>query len=678
MKIQSINSNYVDVWRVYGLLFFLIMISLAPGLAHAQTQGLEPQKVIATNSYMCGSISLPMTIEVWNVGAQGGEAYAQATFSGYDCINGKPGSVLKTMYGTFSGGPNGVATFDICVDVDDPNNCITMNYQFVDGNRITYQGVESGYVIQNPEAFGAAGSDCTAAIHYDTAIKPGDTLSPWATYTALPGGQAVTPIGEAFLIQGKLTPSVIWDGTETIIELQYTCPGHQGHIATITVPAAGNPTLTPTNVETITPGGTSTPQITDTPSPSDTPTPEASATTALTPTKISCKPLSADAKLTQILNQYYAQIPKGITDSGNKNNLLTLWDEKYNEYVCGSYQGKVLQLLSDIKFNSDPCVSAWLDDWDYGPIEALWGGHQAVVIYPRGTTWTDTGLVLDPWITQSPQVYTIQEWSIQFSGSSQYGVRGSSDYENQAQYPTVGGNYTPSGDLKLTAEENDFIRTLPLDKQEWLKKMLPVNRKAWVAQMMRRQTQNATLSINSPLDIYLTDDAGHFAGFMNGNFVDDLPDVSFRRFLRADGRYWTEVEYPANRNYRVVMYGTGDGQARVFSTITESGASSMAYQYDFSVGVGEFYQSETSEIGASFVYAQSRIEPNIALTADQAWIESQPGLVEPQRYNKDDTTPFWLIVLVVCGVGACLIAFLILLVGIIWFTRQGRKAKFSL
>lgn len=671
MKIHVMNSNCVDIWRIYGLLFFLILISLAPSLAHAQD--VEPQivTVFVENGFgMCGNKPWSYTIEVWNVGAQGGEAYAQAFVSGYDCINGEFGDKLKKMYvGTFSGGPNGIITGQI-------GTC-----RFIEGKTLqcVSQGNTSLLVVQNPEAFGQTGSDCTAVIHYDPAIKPGDTLSPWATYTAVPGGQAVTPIGEAFLINGKLTPFVVWDGSETTIELQYTCPGHQGHIATLTLPAAGSPTQTPTETLTLTPAGSVTPGVTDTPSPSDTPTPEASATAAVTPTKTSCKPLSADAKLTQILNRYYAQIPKGITDSGNKNNLLTLWDDKYNEYVCGSYQGKVLQLLSDIKFNSDPCVSAWLDDWDYGPIEAFWGGHQAVVIYPRGTTWTETGLVLDPWITQSPQVYTIQDWSLQFSAGLQYGVRGSSDYENQAQYPTVGGNYTLPGEIKLTATENDFIRTLPLDKQEWLKKMSPVNRKAWLAQMIRRQVQNATLSVNSPLDIYLADDEGHYTGFKNGIFMDDLPDVSFRRFLRADGHYWTEVEYPADRNYRVVMYGTGDGQARVFSTVAESGVAGVAYQYDFLVSVGEFYQSETGEIGASFVYAQSRIEPHVASTADLAWIESQPGLVEPQRYIKDNTLPLSQIVLIVFCVGVCLMALLILLaVGVFWLARKSNKAKFSL
>lgn len=663
------------------LLASTILISFSPVSVWAQepTPELEPQKVTAITENQCGDQVYQSTLDVWNVGAEGGAAYAEAVVYTHACVMSEPPELVdvEPFYGTFSGGPNGIATVEICLT----STCNTVNFQFVDGTQVKVVDEDAiVFIVQNPEAFEVdfadTGLDCTADIHYDPALKPGDVLSPWSTYTAVPGGQEVIPIGEAYFINGIQTPSAVWDGKETTIELQYTCPGHQGHITTLTIPEAGNPTFTPTAILTFTPvgTGTSTPEITDTPNPTNTSTPEASATFTSTPTKPPCKALSADAKLTQILNRYYAQIPRGITDSGNKNNLLTLWDDKYNEYVCGSYQGKVLQLLSDIKFNSDPCVSALLDDWDYGPIEALWGGHQAVVIYPRGTTWTDTGLVLDPWITQTPQVYTIQDWSLEFSAGSQHGVRGSSDYEEQAQYPTVGGNYTQPGDLKLTAEENDFIRTLPTDKQDWLKKMSPVNRKTWVIQIMRRQTQNATLSVNSPLDIYLTDDAGHFAGFMYGNIMNDLPDVSFRRFLRADGHYWTEVEYPADRNYRVMMVGTGDGQARIFNTITEDGAADVVYQYEFSVSASELYQSEIGAIGTAFISSQTRIEPDIISTADSEWIESQPGLAEPERFTQDAPHLSNMIILIACGAGICLIAFLILAVGIIWFTRRSRKA----
>lgn len=378
-------------------------------------------------------------------------------------------------------------------------------------------------------------------------------------------------------------------------------------------------------------------------------TPEQQATPTVTPTPAACASLSAEAKLNLILGRYSTQIPKGLTDSGNKNNLLSVWYKEYEEYVCGSYQAKVLQLLTEIKYDPDPCISAWLDDWDYGPIESLWGGHQAVVIYPTGTTWTETGLVLDPWITQTPEMYTIQDWSLQFSAGSQHGIRGSSDYEKQAQYPTVGGAYAPPGELKLTATENDFIRTLPADKQDWLKKMAPVTRKAWVVQTMRKLKQNVTVSVNSPLEVYMTDDAGHSFGVKEGVWVDELPDISFRRFLQVDGHYWTEVEYPSNSNYRLVMYGTDAGQARVFVSLFDPENTGPVYQYDFAVGAGNFYQTRTAEIGAALASTgtnAAEIAPTIATTADQAWIEAQPALGEGEQANNKAPFPLpvWLIV----------------------------------
>ena len=238
------------------------------------------------------------------------------------------------------------------------------------------------------------------------------------------------------------------------------------------------------------------------------------------------------------------------------------------------------------------------------------------------------------------------------------------------------GNTLRLVSLKLTAEEIDFIRTLPADKQEYImEKISPGSRKAWLTQMMRRQVQNATLSVNSPLDVYLTDDTtGRSSGIINGSLVNDLPDVSFSRFLRTDGHYWTEVEYPANRNYRVVMVGTGEGQARVFNTMTKDSIAGVVYQYDFAVSASEFYQSEIGEIGTAFVSSQARIEPDVTTSPDLEWIESQPGLVEPERFIQDVPPPENLIIFMVCMTGVCLIAFLIILVGLIWFIRQNRKA----
>ncbi len=174
-----------------------------------------------------------------------------------------------------------------------------------------------------------------------------------------------------------------------------------------------------------------------------------------------------------------------------------------------------------------------------------------------------------------------------------------------------------------------------------------------------------------------------------GNVVDDLPDVSFRRFLMADGHYWTELEYPADRGYRVVMTGTGAGPARVFSTVMELASAGVVYQYDFTVETGGVYQSETAAPGSPLVSAQSRIEPVIAV-ADSAWIEARPGLDEPPRWGSEATgaapqpaanAPNSLFapnnIKLIAAFASCLGALVMVLValGLFWYTRRGRQPQ---
>ena len=109
-----------------------------------------------------------------------------------------------------------------------------------------------------------------------------------------------------------------------------------------------------------------------------------------------------------------------------------------NDYSCGGYQGQVLEFLNSIKFNKNPKISSLLNGYDYGPIEAPFRVvHQGVVIYPRGTVWKETGIVLDPWPTQVPQIYTVDQFRGWFSWSQpSYIGQG-----KNATYPTHGHAY---------------------------------------------------------------------------------------------------------------------------------------------------------------------------------------------------------------------------------------------
>ena len=91
----------------------------------------------------------------------------------------------------------------------------------------------------------------------------------------------------------------------------------------------------------------------------------------------------------------------------------------YESFVCGGYQGQVLAFFDHLRFDEDPEKRNLLKGLDYGPIARgayIFGGHHAVVLYPIGGTlgtWNlpGVGSVFDPWPTQKPEIYNVDQFS---------------------------------------------------------------------------------------------------------------------------------------------------------------------------------------------------------------------------------------------------------------------------
>lgn len=144
-RIHLTNTGRSEIRTVLLILLTsAVLIAFATGIVQAQDGDLPPQTVTAINEYTCGNQILQMTLEVWNVGSDGGEAYGEAVIKGYDCINGKASSILKEQYGSFSGGPDGIASFS------------QGEFQFVDGTTVQYAPTgQVVFTVINPEAFNA-------------------------------------------------------------------------------------------------------------------------------------------------------------------------------------------------------------------------------------------------------------------------------------------------------------------------------------------------------------------------------------------------------------------------------------------------------------------------------------------------------------------------------------------
>lgn len=305
------------------------------------------------------------------------------------------------------------------------------------------------------------------------------------------------------------------------------------------------------------------------------------------------------AVLKDILKIYNDErkIPKGLVSNGPDNNKLWWFDKKYDDYVCGAYQSKVLGMLDNIKYGNDPAQKKLLEGYDYGPIQANCGitpgGHQAVVIYPKGTDWRVTGTVLDPWPEQRSRSYTIEEWKKIFP----LGINPSGYYKGQ--YPICGGSgYNDPRKTELTTKETDWYKTLSKKRQETYKNIKDVvERKRRMKIDFSNQSNDTRIAADCPLNLYIIDAAGRISGFPDGKLQTDIPGVSVNTFQLSDGTFWTELTYPSTGNYSIMMKGTGKGTAIVYSgfNMQDDPATRSIYKYSLQVNSGQEFSLEQNQ-----------------------------------------------------------------------------------
>jgi hypothetical protein len=245
-------------------------------------------------------------------------------------------------------------------------------------------------------------------------------------------------------------------------------------------------------------------------------------------------PSEADANLETIKSRFGSEIPVGqiltnptrkqrilmaIFGAGTANNM-TNWEE----FACGDYQTRVLDWLDKIRTDPDPAVRAQLGGLDYGPVQAYRGGHQAVVVFPRGTDWHETGTVLDPWPTQRPETYTIQQWGKRFTWGIGVG-------EGGGEYPQMFGNPSRYPGVIIPNE-----RAHP-----------------------RR------IGVNSPVAALVTASDGRRLGRTpEGEWVNEIEGADFYADPRGDNAFTYYFGLPEG-DYELTMVGTADGDFHVLA-----------------------------------------------------------------------------------------------------------------
>ncbi len=193
------------------------------------------------------------TLKFWNIGAQGGEDYQEAEFTsiltwtkctsddgkGWVMHDGCPPHNTRPeppITLNFSGGPTGVFTFQDGRTWGQLQQDNQGNYFVIGPPEYEWCSL----IVENPEAFTTegivAGTACTPSAHGLSPSKPGDVISPGASYTDA-SGNAVGIIQERWFLNGVNTTSIVWDGKQVQVELQYTCLDHVGYSRSYTIPA---------------------------------------------------------------------------------------------------------------------------------------------------------------------------------------------------------------------------------------------------------------------------------------------------------------------------------------------------------------------------------------------------------------------------------------------------------
>lgn len=300
--------------------------------------------------------------------------------------------------------------------------------------------------------------------------------------------------------------------------------------------------------------------------------------------------------------------PTYVGPAGFWNNVYSVFTDRHDQYVCGGWQGQVLQMLDTMR-NGSPEEKAVFEHFDYGPIQAYYGGHQAVVIYPKGTDWRQTGTVLDPWPNQRPETFSIADWSDRFW----FGVGPSSVY--QGQYPITGATDYPTPYLKIPDEHMAILRRLPPEQRQQYRDLTNAqDRNNFIASLPVSVRESAAVGVQSPVHMLVTDAQGRRVGWQDdASFVYEIPGADVDLFPEADGGFGMIALLPyGDHEVRVTGDRAGDFTflRALPATVTASPLSSVrelpiapGQQLSFRLAPGEPDAPLQGSDGAVYVLA---------------------------------------------------------------------------
>jgi len=316
---------------------------------------------------------------------------------------------------------------------------------------------------------------------------------------------------------------------------------------------------------------------------------------AKTEVTVRCPDGKGDLK--KILSLYKRRIPEGPfhedlrkgklslvfrkMNPGHATNLLAITDPRYEKFTCGGCQGDALKFLHGIQ--ADPKNCTLLNGYEFGPIQGSSGAHHAVVIFPKGTDWKKTGIVLDAWPHQKPEHFNIDVWRKEYSN-----IAGDTMHHYRGRYPT-------------TKDPSDFDFT---SFQVWT--------------VVNDLLNGITGVAECPIDLLITDNEGRRLGMLrDGSMTFEIPDGFITKLPDGEGgnSWFFALNPDTAAPYTLEMTGTDEGTFELFTV--NPGDTSIKY-----------YGFQSIAEGAKAEIVLDPNNPTAPLTLPDG-TEVQPTVLEP-------------------------------------------------
>ena len=112
----------------------------------------------------------------------------------------------------------------------------------------------------------------------------------------------------------------------------------------------------------------------------------------------------------EILGLYGEEVPYNPRSRhGPEWNIFNMFSGP--DFKCGDYQAKVIRFCAKLFFSGNINRRKLMDGFDFGPLmsgaDVIRFTHHFGVIWPRGRSWPESGVILDPWISQRPRAFVV-------------------------------------------------------------------------------------------------------------------------------------------------------------------------------------------------------------------------------------------------------------------------------